>query len=35
MILKHQNQATHKIWNVKETIAMFMINSSECSNSNI
>ena len=34
MILKH-NQAIHKISNVKETIAVFMSNSIECSNSNI
>ena len=32
MILK---QITHKISNIKETIAVFMSNSNECSNSNI
>ena len=35
MILKHKNQATHKISNVKETVAVFMSNSIERLTSNI
>ena len=35
MILKHNNKATHKISNVKETIAVFMLNLTECSGGDI
>ena len=35
MILKHKNQATRKISNVKETAAVFMSNSIERLTSNI
>ena len=35
MIVKYKNEAIHKISDVKETIAVFMLNSIECSNLNI